>query len=147
MTVKGVIKQVSDTLNTPQAFFTLVLSVAIGTMGAWSWASSNFVTVALGEEMMEKAQGEDDRLARQINNLAEEVQASNALLLVHMQKEELQKILDDIRRNEAEVYQIKQFVGVNGSNSQAAARLRALRTEHDDLIMRRDCVITQNDIC
>lgn len=147
MTIKGVIKQVSDTINTPQAFFMLVLTVAAGTMAAFSWASSEFVTRALGQDMMDRAQAEDTRLAQQINELADEVKTSNALLLVHMQKEELQKILDDIRRNEAEVYSIEQFVSVNGSNSQASARLRDLKAEHDDYVMRRDCVLTKNPVC
>jgi hypothetical protein len=105
------------------------------------------VTIAKGEEMMNKAKAADNELTEQITLLAEEVKVSNGLLMIHMDKERLGSIMTEMRRNETEVFQIQQFVSVNGDNEQSRSRLRQLNAEHEDLELRKSCIINNNPLC
>ena len=137
----------AETMNNPRVFLAWVMAVAVGVILTIGWLSQNFVTKALGEEMMEKAQSSDNELAEQITLLAEEVKISNGLLMIHMDKERLSSILTEIRRNETEVFQISQFVSVNGDNERTRARQRQLKQEHEDLELRKTCLINNNPLC
>lgn len=141
------ISRVIDNIKENRDFFGWIVGVAIGTVGLMGWFSTNFVTVAAGKEISEGARQADVVLGEQIKSLTEEVKESNAMLMAHMEKEKLNTVLSDIRRNEAEVFQIKQFVGANGTNAQAEARLRQLDTERSDLMMKRDCILNGNRLC
>jgi len=132
--------------------------IAVAVVGLIAWMQTEFITTAKGKEMMANTQAElaenvtnrvaaDEALATQVSVLAAEVKTSNSLLMLHIDKERFSSIATEIRRNEQEVFGINQFVSVNGANAQATARLRALKSEHDDLILKRDCVINNNKVC
>ncbi len=53
----------------------------------------------------------------------------------------------EIRRTEAEIFQIEQSIAANGTNTQAAERLRLLKADHKDLELKRDCIINKNPLC
>ena len=137
----------AENMNNPRVFLTWIVAVVIGVIVTIGWLSQNFVTKALGEEMMDRAQSSDNELSEQITLLAEEVKISNGLLMIHMDKERLSSILTEIRRNETEVFQISQFVSVNGDNERTRARQRQLKAEHEDLELRKTCLINNNPLC
>ena len=147
MNIRKAYSVMAETMNNPRVFLAWVMAVAVGVILTIGWLSQNFVTKALGEEMMEKAQSSDTELSEQITLLAEEVKISNGLLMIHMDKERLSNILTEIRRNETEVFQISQFVSVNGDNERTRARQRQLKQEHEDLELRKTCLINNNPLC
>jgi len=136
-----------DELKPSKEFLVWVVGVAIGTVGLMGWFSTNFVTIAKGVEISEVAHEADMVLSQQLVELAEEVKASNAMLMDHIEKEKLNVVLIEIKRNESEVFQITQFVSANGTNEQAEARLRQLRIDHTDLLLKRDCILNNNRLC
>lgn len=147
MDIKKVYSVMADQLQDPQKLFRWMIAIVIATVGGMGYFSTNFVTTAKGEEMMNKALDADTELSRQIAELATEVRDSNGLLLIHMEKERLSSILTEIRRNETEVFQITQFVSVNGDNERTRARIRQLKQEHEDLELRKTCLINNNPLC
>ena len=154
MNIRKAYSVMADSMNNPRVFLAWVVAVAVGVILTIGWLSQNFVTKALGEEMMSKAQQADSELSVQIAELAEgvaesneQIKASNALLMIHMDKDRLDGIMTEIRGNEAEVFQIQQFISVNGDNAQSRGRLRDLKAEHEDLELRRDCIINNNPLC
>ena len=136
-TRKGYSKMVVDHVRSE---FKIYIGIGVSLVALYTWMQTEFVTVA-------KAQATDTEQTAQIISLAKSVEASNNLILFHMEKVKLDDILGDIRRNEQEVFNIQQFVSVNGENEQATARLRALNTEHEDLLLQRSCIINKNDLC
>ena len=137
----------AENMNNPRAFLALVATIVIGTIVLLGWLTQNFVTMALGNEMMDKVQTADSELSQQITLLADEVKISNELLIMHMDKEKLSNILSEIRVNETERYNTEQFVSVNGANERTRERLRQLKAQHEDLELRRDCIINNNPLC
>ena len=132
--------------------------IAVAVVGLIAWMQTEFITTAKGKEMMQNTQAElaenlanriaaDKALADQVSVLASEVKTSNSLLMLHIDKERFSIIAAEIRRNEQEVFGINQFVSVNGENAQATARLRALKSEHEDLMLKRDCILNNNRLC
>ena len=132
--------------------------IAVAVVGLIAWMQTEFITTAKGKEMMANTQAElaenvtnrvaaDKALADQVSVLAVEVKTSNSLLMLHIDKERFSSIATDIRRNEQDVFNIEQFVRVNGPNEQATAQLRSLKAEHEDLILRRDCILNNNKLC
>ena len=126
--------------------------------GLLGWMHTEFVSTSMGEVMMTKTQAAikenadsrqaaDEALTKQVMVLAKEVKTSNELLMLHIDKERFNSVTDDIKNVEAEIFNIEQFVSVNGDNEQATNRLRALEAEHEDLILRRNCIINNNPMC
>jgi len=126
--------------------------------GLLGWMHTEFVSTSMGEVMMAKTQAAikenadsrqaaDEALTKQVMVLAKEVKTSNELLMLHIDKERFNSVTDDIKNVEAEIFNIEQFVSVNGNNEQATNRLRALEAEHEDLILRRNCIINNNPMC
>jgi hypothetical protein len=147
MNLQQVKSAMADQYQDPQKLFKWMIAIVVATVVTMAWFSSNFVTVARGEEMMGKAQEADSELSEQITLLAGEVKMSNNLLMVHMDKERLGSIITEMRRNETEVFQIQQFVSVNGDNEQSRGRIRQLNAEHEDLELRKTCLINNNPLC
>jgi hypothetical protein len=147
MNIRKVYTAMAEQYQDPQKLFKWMIAIVVATVVTMAWFSSNFVTVARGEEMMGKAQEADSELSEQITLLATEVKASNNLLMVHMDKERLGSIITEMRRNETEVFQIQQFVSVNGDNEQSRGRIRQLNAEHEDLELRKTCLINNNPLC
>ena len=143
-TRKGYSKMVVDHVRSE---FKIYIGIGVSLVALYGWMQTEFVTVAKARENMVLAQATDTEQTAQIINLAKGIEASNTLILFHMEKVKLDDILGDIRRNEQEVFNIEQFVSVNGENEQATARLRALNTEHEDLLLQRSCIINKNDLC
>jgi len=139
--------RVMDEIKSNKEFLIWIVGVALGTVGLMGWFSTNFVTIAKGVEISEGAHQADMVLSQQLVELAEEVKASNAMLMDHIEKEKLNVVLIEIKRNESEVFQITQFVSANGTNEQAEARLRQLRIDHTDLLLKRDCILNNNRLC
>jgi len=132
--------RIKKTMENIRGTLAWVASISVGTILAFIWLQTNFVTNAQGREMMEKTLSADA-------SLAEEVKESNDLLRLHIQKSELKDVLSQIKMNEAQVFQIEQWTATNGKNEQATARLRRLKTEHRALILKRDCIINKNPLC
>ena len=137
----------AENMNNPRVFLAWIAAVAISLLAVIGWLSQNFVTVALGEEMMGKVQTADVELSEQITQLAVEVKASNELLMIHMDKGRLDGIMTAIRTNETQAYNNSQFVSVNGENERTRARARQLKAEHEDLELRKSCIINNNPLC
>ena len=141
------IKTLMDNLRGNKEFFGWIIAIVVATVGAMGWFSQNFITIARGSEMMSRVQSADIRLTEEIKALAGEVKASNSLLMTHMEKEKLNTVMLEIRRTEAEIFQIEQSIAANGTNTQAAERLRLLKADYKDLELKRDCIINKNPLC
>jgi len=141
------IKTLMDNLRGNKEFFGWIIAIVVATVGAMGWFSQNFITIARGSEMMSRVQNADIRLTEEIKALAGEVKASNSLLMTHMEKEKLNTVMLEIRRTEAEIFQIEQSIAANGTNTQAAERLRLLKADYKDLELKRDCIINKNPLC
>lgn len=137
----------ADNINNPQVFVKWMAAIVVATITVIAWFSTQFITTAKGNEMMEKTQQADAELSEQIALLGEEMKASNRLLSIHLDKESLNAVILAIRNNDSEQFQIQQFTSVNGTNAQATSRLRDLKAEHDDLVMKKNCIITKNPLC
>ena len=147
MDFKQVYAVMAEQYHDPQKLVKWMIGIVIGTIAVLGWFSTNFVTTAKGEEMMGKAQAEDRKLSEQITELAVEVKASNELLMIHMDKGRLDGIMTAIRTNETQAYNNSQFVSVNGENERTRARARQLKAEHEDLELRKSCIINNNPLC
>ena len=126
--------------------------------GLLGWMHTEFVSTSMGEVMMTKTQHAikenadsrqeaDEVLANEVKTLAKQVMASNSLLMLHIDKERFKSVTDDIKDVEQEIFNLQQFVRVNGSNEQTTTRLRDLEADHEDLILRRTCIINNNPMC
>ena len=60
MNIRKAYSVMAETMNNPRVFLAWVVAVAVGVILTIGWLSQNFVTKALGEEMMEKAQSSDN---------------------------------------------------------------------------------------
>ena len=147
MTIQGKYRQMIDKVSSPKEFFGLVAGIVVSTVTILTWASVNFVTAAKAEEMMKEARGADSALAIEIKNLATDIKESNNLIQVHLGKHDLDSVLDRIRENETQTFNIKQFTRVNGSDNQSEARMQQLEIERDALLLKRDCIINNNPLC
>ena len=147
MNITKAYSAMAEQFTDPQKLIKWMIVMVVGTIAVLGWFSTNFVTTALGEEMMEKAQAADVELSEQITELAVEVKASNALLMIHMDKGRLESIMTAIRTNETQAYNNSQFVSVNGENERTRARARDLKAEHEDLELRKNCIINKNPLC
>jgi hypothetical protein len=52
-----------------------------------------------------------------------------------------------IQSNESEIFNLEQIIRTDGSNDQAARRLLKLRTQRDELNIKRTCIINSNPRC
>ena len=137
----------ADNLKDPQVLVKGISAIVVATVVVIAWFSTQFITTAKGEEMMKKAKDADNQLSAQIAELGIQMKASNQILLIHLDKESLNSVILALRNNDSEQFQIQQFVSVNGNNAQATSRLRDLKAEHEDLEMRRSCIINKNPLC
>ena len=137
----------AEKLSNPREFLTLVAAIAIATISLLAWANATFIPTAKGAEMMKETKAADAVLSAQIVGLTKEVKQSNELLSIHLKQGELDSVLDRIRENDTQQFNIQQFVRVNGSDVQSTERLRDLENEMDDLELKRDCIITNNPLC
>ena len=147
MDIKGKYTKMANTLSNPREFFTLVGSIVIATIGVLAWANTSFVSTAKGVEMMDEAKEADSVLTERIVVLTQEVQQSNQMLSIHLKQGELDSVLDRIRENDTQQFNIGQFVRVNGSDDQSTKRLRDLENEMKDLELKKTCIITNNPLC
>lgn len=138
--------------------FGVVIMIIVGTISALAWASSNFVTNARGEVMMERTlaadakilaqtSASDNTLLKQLTTLSDKIETSNELLLTHIERYSLDKIRTEIRTNKSETFALQQFVRVNGSDAQSEARLQQLKTELSELELKKTCTINHNPLC
>ena len=147
MNIRKVYSIMAEQFTDPQKLIKWMIGLVIGTIAVLGWFSTNFVTTAKGEEMMGKAKAADVELADQITLLANEVKASNELLMIHMDQGRLESIKTQLRTNETEQFNTQQFVSVNGDNERTRARTRQLKAEHEDLELIKTCIINKNPVC
>jgi hypothetical protein len=143
---KGV-QIVTDTIKGQKELIGSIIAVVVMTITAWGWASSEFVTTAKAKEMMTKAQHADIELSEQIVELSKDIKASNALLLVHIDRYTLDNVKGEIKANQSQTFALQQFIRVNGSDNQSENRLQQLKTERGDLELKKSCIINHNPLC
>jgi hypothetical protein len=152
------VRKVIDKIRGDREFFGWIGAIVIGTISALGWMSSNFMTVAKAEQMMDKVKVADAELARDIKvadsqladgikQLAAEVGESNTLLTIHMSKHELDSVMGKISENKNQQFNIQQFTRVNGMDSQSELRLQELANELEALEIQRTCILTNNPLC
>jgi hypothetical protein len=144
--IKGV-QTVVDTIKTQKELIGSIIAVVVMTVGAWGWASSEFVTTAKAQEMMKNTKDADTAISHQILELSEQVKTSNDLLLVHIDRYTLDNVKGEIKTNQSETFALQQFIRVNGSDNQSENRLQQLKTERGDLELKKSCIINHNPLC
>jgi hypothetical protein len=144
--IKGV-QTVVNAIKTQKELFGSIIAVVVMTVGAWSWASSEFVTTAKATEMMKNTKDADTAISHQILELSEQVKTSNDLLLVHIDRYTLDNVKGEIKTNQAQTFALQQFIRVNGSDNQSENRLQQLKTERGDLELKKSCIINHNPLC
>jgi hypothetical protein len=144
--IKGV-QTVVNAIKTQKELFGSIIAVVVMTVGAWSWASSEFVTTAKATEMMKNTKDADTAISHQILELSEQVKTSNDLLLVHIDRYTLDNVKGEIKTNQSETFALQQFIRVNGSDNQSENRLQQLKTERGDLELKKSCIINHNPLC
>lgn len=147
MTIQGMYKDMVDKIGSPRDYLKWVAAIVVATVGAIAWANANYVTTAQGNQIRAEVKRADDELAKEIRSLAAQVQKSNDLVLVHMDKHELDTVLTRIRENETQTFNLQQFIRVNGSDSQTAIRMQKLKTELKDLEFKKGCIINHIPLC
>ena len=144
---KNRIQTVMDKIRGDREFFSWIGGIVIATIMALTWFSANFATTARAEEIVNISKAGDDALAKEIRVLTVSVQKSNKLLSIHMEKGELDNVMQQIKDNQTQTFNIGQFTRVNGMDSQSEARLQQLESELGLLELKRDCIITINPLC
>jgi len=76
-----------------------------------------------------------------------QITALTELVKLTNQQNNLKDVNRDIRDNDAEQYSIQQWVKVNGETPQDTKRLRDLQNEREELILKRNCIISNNKAC
>jgi uncharacterized Fe-S center protein len=143
----GRIKNVIDKIRSDKEFFGWIAAIVIGTITALGWFSANFVTTVKAEEMMKNTKNADAAIIREIKDLTVEVVKSNKSIKTHLSSHDLQAVLDRLRETETQMFNIRQFTRVNGSDAQSEERLRNLENDLKHLTLKRDCIINDNPLC
>ena len=144
----------AEQYNDPQKLFKWMVAIVLCTVGYTTWMDAemenkllDFIPVAQGREMMEKAQDEDTRLAASISVLADEMKISNGLLMLHLDRERFDNVNNELKTNETNRINTEQWISVNGETERDRVRLRQLKAEHEDLEERKRCIIDNNPLC
>ena len=158
MMTTGRMQTVIDMVRNQKEFLSVIAAIVVGVIGSLSWATANFVTVARGETMMEKTQAadveimrqtaeRDAALSKQITALTEQVVESNDIMLTHIDRYTLDSVKSEIRTNQSETFQLQQFIRVNGSDNQSEIRKQQLKTDLEELQLKKSCIINHNPLC
>ena len=127
--------------------FKFYIAIVVGTAMAFAWVNTEFLQTSKAMDMMDRAKQADDELRVEIKSLAVEIKTSNELLLIHIDRYILDKVMSDIKTNETEQFKLEQFTRVNGTNSQSEERSQDLKIELKALEQRRTCIINNNPLC
>ena len=130
----------AENIKSNKEFFGWLAGIVVATVLTIGWLSTTFVTTAKAEETSKE-------IRQEIKVLAIEVKASNRALTTHMDKQDLNIVVNKISYNKTQTFNIKQFTRVNGLDSQSEARLLELEGELEGLVIKRGCIIAKNPLC
>ena len=158
MTIKQGYTKVMDTLRQAKEVWAAIATIVVGTAIFLSWMTTSFLSVQAAELTHKQMQAEnvkmvsdmakaDLEMADQIKNLTIEVSQTNTLLALHMDKHSLEAVSLAIQNNESEIFNLEQTIRSDSNNAEAARRLLKLKSERDDLQIKRNCIITDNPRC
>jgi hypothetical protein len=95
-------------------------------------------------EEIKKAQHDmtetQEEQGKQINKLTN-------LLELKIQQDKLYQVNLDIRTNDTETFNINQWIRLNGEDAQSLKRLNSLKTEREELILKRNCIANGSRTC
>jgi len=136
--------KVIQTINDARAVWTFIALIIAGVVGAVGWVYTEFPTAMAMETTHQQ-------IVKEMNAVHEK-QAAEMSTIRNMLKEKIQSDKLDtvnlaIKNNDAEQFQIEQWMKVNGSDQQSQKRLKTLKTEREELVIRRNCVISGNRVC
>lgn len=75
------------------------------------------------------------------------ITALTELIKLNTQQTNLKDVNRDLRDNDAEQYAIQNWIKVNGETVQDTRRLRDLKNEREELLLKRDCIVNKNPAC
>ena len=78
---------------------------------------------------------------------AHDTEEIRELLTLKIQQDKLDAVNRDIRANDTEMFNIQQWMKVNGEDSQSLKRMKELEGEKDKLLIKRGCIISGNRVC
>jgi len=144
MVIKQGYETLTDKIRTSAELWHLLLAVAGAAAAIVIWMLSTFTTSASDkathEQIIQQMTAVHEKQAKETAEIRE-------LLTLKIQQDKLDAINRDIRANETEMFNISQWIKVNGEDTNSLKRLKELESEKDRLQIKRGCIISGNRLC
>lgn len=129
-----------------------VLTVAIPiTISVVGWLLLNIQTTSAADkshsDIIQQMTAVHEHFTEQQEKQSNQINELKELLKLKMDQDALNQVNNDIRANDAEQFNIKQWIKINQEDAQAAARLHVLKNEREELVIKRDCIINGIRTC
>lgn len=95
----------------------------------------------------EEIKDEQFKQSHQLEDQSKQIKDLTNLLKTKISQDNLSQVNADIRANDAETFQLQQWIKVNGEDAQSAKRLNNLKIEREELVVKRNCIINGNGMC
>ena len=149
---------VTEHVKTFKEIWTFATTVVVATGTVLGAMSLYFQTVDAAEAAQDEVIAEmtkvheqmavtDRRLEAELKTLSAQQLENTNLLVLKIRQDNLTDANVAIRVNDSEIFQLEQFIGINGTDSERAKRLRDLKNEAKELQITRDCIINNQHIC
>lgn len=141
-------KVVVDTIKQAKEVWSAIAVIVIGVIATLGYLSTNFLTAQAAEishkRMVNEMAEVDREMATEIKNLTIEVSQTNSLLSLHMDKHSLDAVNLAIQSNDTEIWNIEQ---IDPRTEQVSRRLIKLKNQREELLIKRQCIVTGNPRC
>ena len=141
-------KSVIEAMKQAKEVWAALAVIVIGVVGVMGYLSTNFLTAQAAEishkEMTRELAESDKQMASEIKNLTIEVSQTNTLLNLHMDKHSLDAVNLAIQSNDTEIWNIEQ---IKPHTNEVSKRLIKLKNQREQLLIKRQCIVTNNPRC
>ena len=141
-------KSVIEAVKQAKEVWAALAVIVIGVVGVMGYLSTNFLTAQAAEishkEMTRELAESDKQMASEIKNLTIEVSQTNTLLNLHMDKHSLDAVNLAIQSNDTEIWNIEQ---IEPRTNEVSKRLIKLKNQREQLLIKRQCIVTNNPRC
>ena len=148
MDIRKGYKSVIEAVKQAKEVWAALAVIVIGVVGVMGYLSTNFITAQAAEishkEMTRELAESDREMATEIKNLTIEVSQTNTLLNLHMDKHSLDAVNLAIQSNDTEIWNIEQ---IEPRTNEVSKRLIKLKNQREQLLIKRQCIVTNNPRC
>ena len=129
----------------------IVFSTVVVLTGVIAWASEKFPSVEYVDmshvQMVAERMAADEKLTQGLAALESNQDSTNRLLSTMISKQDLAAVKSNLKSNESDMFQVEQFMRVNGFDERSEKRAQQLKSEHAELLLRQNCIISGNAVC